>query len=310
MNFKNYLKENKDFIMMTLFAIIVLSVFFFNQKKVQNNPPILAGNSLEKFIPDYNAVLNTIQAKSFYVYDILAQKSIFNKDEHVQLPLASITKLMSGLVALDVMKEDTIITIKRDDILMEGDSGLAIGEKWKLKDLLDFSLITSSNDGMHAIARSLDYYVAVNNKDTIKLMNEKAKNLGLNDTIFVNETGLDIDTNMSGAYSSSYDIAKLLEDIIKNNPSLIIGTKNQAKTFVSESNIKHIALNTDSSINNIAGMIASKTGFTDLAGGNLAIAFDAGIMHPVIVVVLGSTTDGRFSDVEKFVNLALYKLSE
>ena len=57
-------------------------------------------------------------------------------------------------------------------------------------------------------------------------------------------------------------------------------------------------------------MIASKTGFTNLAGGNLAIVFDAGFMHPIAIVVLGSTIDGRFSDILKLQRAALEKLSE
>ena len=54
--------------------------------------------------------------------------------------------------------------------------------------------------------------------------------------------------------------------------------------------------------------IASKTGFTDLAGGNLVIAFDAGLSHPIIISVLGSTQEGRFRDVEKLVTASLMSL--
>jgi D-alanyl-D-alanine carboxypeptidase len=102
----------------------------------------------------------------------------------------------------------------------------------------------------------------------------------------------------------------LLKNIIKNNPSLIESTSENTEDFVSESNIKHVASNTDAVMNEIPGLIASKTGYTDLAGGNLAVVFDAGIMHPVAVVVLGSTVDGRFSDVVKLTQLALQKISE
>ena len=56
--------------------------------------------------------------------------------------------------------------------------------------------------------------------------------------------------------------------------------------------------------------MASKTGFTNLAGGNLAIIFDAGFMHPMTIVVLGSSAEGRFSDVVKLAKITLEKLSE
>jgi D-alanyl-D-alanine carboxypeptidase len=62
-------------------------------------------------------------------------------------------------------------------------------------------------------------------------------------------------------------------------------------------------------LNKIPSLIASKTGFTDLAGGNLAVIFDAGFEYPIIVVVLGSSQTGRFTDVEKLVNLSLRKIS-
>ena len=217
---------------------------------------------------------------------------------------------MSGLVTLDIMPETTIVTISKEDIAMEGDSGLIVGEKWKLKDLLDYSLMTSSNDGMHAIVSVLNDYETANNKDTIKMMNEKTASLGLKDTIFINETGLDIDNNMSGAYSSAYDVSMLLADIIKNNIKLISNTNKISESFISESNIEHVASNTNISMNEIPNLIASKTGFTDLAGGNLAVVFDAGIMHPVVIVVLGSSMESRFTDVVKLAKITLEKLSE
>jgi D-alanyl-D-alanine carboxypeptidase len=309
MNHKTFLKGNRELIISIIFVVAVLSILLLPKNK-KENIAVKIDPVIERKRIDYQVVLNSIEAKSFYVYDILDKKSIFSKDEHVKLPLASITKLMSGLVILDIMPDTTIVTITKDDLALEGDSGLHIGEKWKLKDLLDFTLISSSNDGMHAISSALNYYQAINNTDTIKIMNERIKLWGLNDTIFINETGLDIDNNMGGAYSSAYDVSILFEKIIKDNPGLISSTNRQSEDFISESNIKHTALNTNSSLNQISGLIASKTGFTNLAGGNLAIVFDAGFMHPVVVVVLGSTIEGRFSDAIKLEKITLEKLSE
>ena len=309
MNFNNLLKENKRLIVLAIFAAIFLFIIFFPKNR-EINVSIKTDQTIEKKIPNYQSVLNSIEAKSFYVYDILDKKQIFSKDEHLKLPLASITKLMSGLVILDIMPDTTIITINKDDVALEGDNGLIVGEKWKLKDLLDFSLIESSNDGMHAITSAFDYYQAVNNKNTIKMMNEKAKDLGLNDTIFINETGLDINSNMSGAYSSAYDVSQLLVKIIEDHPSLISSTNKQNEKFVSESDLTHIATNTNIYINQISGLIASKTGFTNLASGNIAVVFDAGFMHPIVIVVLGSSIDGRFNDMVKLAKITLEKLSE
>ena len=204
----------------------------------------------------------------------------------------------------------TTVIISQDNLLSEGDSGLYVGEKWKLKDLLDFSLISSSNDGMSAVASTLNQYLKINNKDIVKVMNEKAKEFGLDDTIFMNETGLDIDANLGGAYSSAFDTAVLLKNVMKIHPELVVNTNKVDEKYISESNLKHTATNTNTSINKINNLIISKTGYTDLAGGNLAVVVDAGFMHPVAIVVLGSSIDGRFNDVVKLTKLTLEKLSE
>jgi serine-type D-Ala-D-Ala carboxypeptidase (penicillin-binding protein 5/6) len=309
MNLKNFLQQNRGFI---IFAIIIALFFrFYTAEKGRENLALKAEQAtIENKTPYYKVVQDSIEAKSFYVLDILKNEAVFAKNEHLKLPLASITKLMSGLIVSDIMPDTTIITINNEDIAMEGDSGLVVGEKWKLKDLLDFSLIESSNDGMHAIAEALNYYEEVNNKDIIKIMNQRADILGLKDTVFINETGLDIDENMSGAYSSAYDVSLLLKKIIEDNQRLISNTNKQKENYISESKIKHTAINTNTYINEIPNLIASKTGFTNLAGGNLVVVFDAGFMHPVVIVVLGSTTDERFSDVVKLAKITLVKLSE
>jgi D-alanyl-D-alanine carboxypeptidase (penicillin-binding protein 5/6) len=312
MHFKKFFKKNRFLIIVSGLVVIFLCIFLI--LKIQKADTPAGGSTIEKSGFDYQSALNTIQAKSYYVYDITENKAIFSKDEHEKLPLASITKLMSGLVFMDVLPSDTTVTINESDIALDADNGLSDsflpGEKWNLKDLLDFSLIMSSNGGIHAIASVFNNYEAPNNTDIIEMMNDKAASLGLKDTFFINETGLDVDKDMSGAYSSAYDVSMLLKNIIKNNPSLIESTSENTEDFVSESNIKHVASNTDAVMNEIPGLIASKTGYTDLAGGNLAVVFDAGIMHPVAVVVLGSTVDGRFSDVVKLTQLALQKISE
>lgn len=309
MSFIKYLKKNKFFVFI-FFLIIILSVtLFFTEKeeRVFNNQE---QSVIEKKKFDYDSVLNIIEAESYCVYDILENKILFAKNEHKQLPLASITKLMSGLVVLDIMPETTIITIDKEDIKEEGDSGLLLGERWQLKDLLDYTLITSSNDGMHAISSSLDNYQKANGTDTISIMNERAKTFGLNDTYFSNVTGLDIDKDVSGAYSSAYDMALFLEKILDEKPELLLKTNKDTEEFVSINKIRHIATNTNISIDKLPNLIGSKTGFTNLAGGNLAVVFDAGFMHPIVVVVLGSTIDGRFNDVVNLSKITLEKLSE
>ena len=141
-------------------------------------------------------------------------------------------------------------------------------------------------------------------------MNARAQELKLTQTYFLNAEGLDVYEQESGAYSSVRDIAILLSYILSNAPHIFDATQYGEQTFTSLGGVTHIFKNTNEHASRIPGIVASKTGFTDLAGGNLAIIFEAGPMYPIAVVVLGSSVDGRFSDVETLVRATLQKLNQ
>ncbi len=305
---KKLSKRNKRilFIVFFLLAIIlvILGVRIFGSIRQKPQQPAQEAH-------DYSPELAAVLAKSFYVYDMSEKKVLFAKNEHEELPLASITKLMSGLIISTTLPATSTVTVTENDLIRgEDTNGLFAGEKWEAENLLNFSLIMSSNTGIYALSDALNSYLGGNGSTTIDLMNQKARELGLTDTIFFNESGLDLNATTSGAYSSAYDVSLLLDKILTAYPQLISKTTESAEDFISESNIRHLAINTDTLVDKIPGLIASKTGYTDLAGGNLAIAFDAGIEHPVIIVVLGSTEDGRFSDMEQLVHVTFEKLSK
>lgn len=251
----------------------------------------------------------TLEAKSAYVFDVKNDKVLYKKNEFVQLPLASITKLMMALTASELVPNNSKVTIKKEFLATEGDSGLLADEEWVLRDLLDFSLLVSSNDGARSIAsvvgafdlKTTDYNLG--RKDFIEKMNQIAKDMELHQTYFTNESGLDVG-EVSGGYGSAIDVAKLMVHLLKEKPEIIEATKYQ-KINISSLDWIHNAENTNVDVNNIPGLIASKTGYTEMAGGNLVIAFDASIGHPVVVVVLGSSLEGRFKDVSKLVEASL-----
>jgi D-alanyl-D-alanine carboxypeptidase len=95
--------------------------------------------------------------------------------------------------------------------------------------------------------------------------------------------------------------------IISNYPDLLESTKNLEKN-ISSKNFVHKAVNTNEIVNKIPNIIASKTGFTDKAGGNLLVVFDAGVNRPISIIVLGSTINGRFEDVLKLASSTIYAL--
>jgi serine-type D-Ala-D-Ala carboxypeptidase (penicillin-binding protein 5/6) len=242
--------------------------------------------------------LLNLNAKSAIVYDLTTRTSFFAYADERQLPLASLTKLMTALVTYESLDENYIVTIPYEAIAEAGDSGFIAGETWRLKDLIDFTLMTSSNDGAAALALSLD-------SPSISVMNQRADELGLIQSYFGNPTGLDNGENSSGTYGSAKDVAELLSYIVINSPEILDATRYDELDISSISAGMYHAKNTNKSISKIPALIGGKTGFTELAGGNLAFVFDAGPKRPVAVVVLGSTEDGRFEDAEKLVKATL-----
>lgn len=284
-------------------SIIVMTFIIY----AEIHKPVKTEISLDNPPTKNKKIFNSIrlEAKSAYVFDILKNEILYKKNESIRLPLASLTKIMTALTAVELFPKDSKITIKKEFLEEEGDTGLLLDESWKLKDLLDFSLAVSSNDGAKAIAsvagafdlKTDDYNLG--RKDFVKKMNERAKELGLTQTYFINESGLDED-NVSGGYGSAEDVSKLIQYILKTRPELLEATT--YKTInIKSLNKTHVAKNTNEYVGVIPGLLASKTGYTSLAGGNLIVAFDQSIGRPIIVIVLGSSEKGRFTDVQNLV---------
>lgn len=251
----------------------------------------------------------SIEARAVYVFDLKTNTTLFSKNESEKLPLASVTKLMTALVAREHVRERAVATLSADDISAEGDSGLRVDERWRMVDLLNFMLIISSNDAAHAVSGLVG---AEGHEDSaskekreyfIKMMNEKAHALGFTTMEFFNESGLDISATQNGGYGSAREVALLMNELWRKYPEVLEITARKNARIYSEDNIVHILPNTNEIVGRIPGLIASKTGYTDLAGGNLAVIFDRGIGDPVIIVVLGSTYKGRFDDMQKLVSV-------
>ena len=241
----------------------------------------------------------TITGQSAFVWDINTQKVLYQKNPDEQLPIASITKLMTALVAYELLQRDDAIEVTISAIRQDGASGFVDGESFTLQSLADLTLVSSSNDGAFALAANVGALLAPQGDAStfVQAMNIRADELGLEQTYFRNPTGLDISDTEAGAYSSARDIAFLLEYILKNNPEVVENTDDARVRVYNGNGAYHAANNTNAAIDELAGLIASKTGYTELAGGNLAIAFDASLNRPVVVVVLGSTRSERFTDV-------------
>jgi D-alanyl-D-alanine carboxypeptidase (penicillin-binding protein 5/6) len=243
----------------------------------------------------------SIDAHAAYVWDVKTQKALYNKNASAQLPLASLTKLMTLLVASENLEDNDIISISQAAILQDGESQFRVGERFSYAALRDLTLLTSSNDGAFALAAAAGASMQDANQTStdafIREMNTRAEEIGLSQTYFNNPTGLDINDIESGSYGSARDMAFLMEYIIQNHPDLLTMSRESGDIISNTDGATFNAANTNHVTYEIPGLIGSKTGYTTLAGGNLVIAFDAGLNHPVIVAVLGSTRAGRFEDV-------------
>jgi len=264
----------------------------------------------------------SLEAKGAVVWDVVGKKELFSKNSDMPLPLASLTKVMTAVTTDGKLNDSQEIKITKDDLAPEGDSGLLVGDVWKARDLRDFTLITSSNDGAIALAMAAEAQVVANppynpngmdatstQEEFIKAMNYTASQIGLKNSKFFNEHGLDMNAGttevvIGGAYGSAKDMATLFEYALRNYPQILEATRYKNLQFESADK-KYSAENTNVIIDKIPNIIASKTGYTDLAGGNLVVAFDAGLNRPIIISVLGSTEQGRFTDVQKLVDASL-----
>lgn len=253
-----------------------------------------------------------LEARGAIVWDVVNKRELFAKNPYMPLPLASLTKVMTAVTTYGKFENDQEIKITREDLIPEGDSNLVVGDKWKAKDLRDFTLITSSNDGALALAvmagKQCSSTTINPQEEFVREMNETGQKIGLVNSRFFNEHGLDEQTDKGGAYGSAKDMALLFEYAMKNYPEILEATRYKNLSFASTEKIYN-AENTNVVINKIPGILASKTGYTDLAGGNLVVAFDAGLNRPIIISVLGSTEEGRFSDVLQLVEATLKQIS-
>jgi len=246
-----------------------------------------------------------VKAGAVAIYDTTTGKFIYTKNEKAQLPLASITKVMTAVSALRIAEK-----IKSSEQPIK-----FAGKWWNLLDLMKYSLVSSSNSGIASIAEAVS--IIKNKKDDsfykldfIGEMNIIAKELKLPSVFFLNETGLDVNERTGGAYGSAKDISKMFSYAIQKYPDIFSATKYSEIKIKSEDGEEKISRNTNTEVDKMTMLIASKTGTTDLAGGNLVIAFDAGISHPIVITLLASTPEDRFKDSEILADAVIKYLSK
>jgi serine-type D-Ala-D-Ala endopeptidase (penicillin-binding protein 7) len=284
-------KQIKVLYIATLVLLLPLfaSLYYLYDKSKE---PEVAALPVEEVKPiSVNLQKVNTTAHAAFVVSLNNENVLYAKNPDKQLPLASITKLVTAKVAEDQSMSDTVAVHKMPDPTY-GDAQLAEGERWEKNDLIAYTLVTSSNDGAYSLSTGTKSQTAF-----VDSMNSLASTIGLTNTRFYNETGLDNELqDVPGSRGTAKDISKLLSYLVKTDLSLYEKTKYNTAVVESPTGLTQ-ARNTNEVANQITGLLVSKTGYTDLAGGNLAIVADMGLNEPTAFVVLHSSKESRFEDI-------------
>ena len=290
---------------------------FFFLRELYTNPELLAAASntleLEQKLQDAyplakrgTASLETKAASvlSLYVKENGKTKVLFEKNGNTPLPIASITKLMTALVALKNYRLDQHITITPKVLETPGEAGqLRAGEVFTVKDLLYLALMESSNDAVEALAEAAE---AKEPKVFVGLMNEEAAHLNLQNTSFVNPTGLD-EADYTNK-STAEDLTELARYLFQNYPQVFdILSQTELALDTPNGNFHHTMRNT----NELLGYydwpgrtFGGKTGTTPLARETLLFVVESPSADGYIInVILGS--EARFTEMRQLLQWIL-----
>ena len=227
------------------------------------------------------AEIPQIKGRAAIVVDLTAGQILYQQAQATRYPVASLTKMMTAMVAADLAPMDTVITVPDAATQVEPNHmGISTGEKLTLRELLDGMLLDSGNDAAEAIAMGI-----VDRGHFIDFMNQKAAALHLRTTHFTNPSGLDD----ADHYSSAYDLAVVGATLLTDYPDLraIVGSK-QVSIYATAQHKAFNPINIDRLLSTYPGAIGIKPGYTGAAGYCLAAAATRN-GRTILVVVLGST---------------------
>lgn len=250
---------------------------------------------------DNNAVNLQIRAKSAYLMDCATGTPVYMHNETTHLPIASMCKIMTLILAFDavnagVLQFDEEIPVSERAASMGGSQVfLEANAKYSVKELIKSIVVCSANDSCVAIAEK----IAGNEAIFIDKMNERAKNLGANDTLFANCTGLPKEPQ----YSCAKDVALMLRELLKNPEYFEFGKVWMDKFQHPEGRYTEIT-NTNKLVRFYDGCDGGKTGFTNQAGFCLAATAKRNNMRIISVVIGEENSKTRFDDTRTMLDYA------
>ncbi len=241
-------------------------------------------------LPKENSVAS-LSASAIYIMDRESGAILYQKNANDPRYPASTAKMMTALISRQVYSLDRVLTVTEAAFTTGTVAGLKLGEEITVENLLKALLIPSGNDAALVLGENHPFGY----QGFVVQMNQEAKALHLNKTVFHNVSGLDSDNELSTAR----DLAILANQLMKD-PVLreIVGTSQTKITDQSGKQI-HYLRSTQELYGQVPGVVGIKTGTTEFAGENLITEIDRG-NHQVIIVVLGSTD--RFGETKYLIN--------
>jgi len=223
-----------------------------------------------------------LKARAALLIDVDSNQPIYQLSPHARLAEASLTKVVTALVALDLMKQDQLVTVPASIDQLPWDStrmGLKVGERLIVRELLYGLFLNSGNDAAITLSD------AVTSRPVfIDRMNAKAAALGMTDTHFVNPIGLDDPAH----YTSAADLARAATELLTRYPDVAaIASVPRITLPATADHHAYPLYNLNDLIRTYPGATGLKTGWTGHAGGCLIATASRNGRH-LMVVVLGS----------------------
>ena len=240
-----------------------------------------------------------VTAKAALVFDIENKKVLYEKNPKQRLPIASLTKIMTAIVALENPKKDNRYIVRKEDLVGENSMGLTEGEVLTLEELLYGLILPSGNDAAEVLAHNYKD----GRKGFIKAMNNKSKALGIKDTNFTNPSGLEGDGDQ---YSTPYDLMVMTHYALSNFPIFAKVVATYEQTIEGNQNHKaYYLVNETNLISSYPGVKGVKAGYTPEAGFCLVTYLDYK-GNKIIAVILGS--ENRRQEMKDLLDYSLQSI--
>ncbi len=239
-----------------------------------------------------------LSGTSYLSYDLTTNQVLLAKNQDNKMPMASLTKVMTAIVALEHPKQDDKYLVYKADLVGEDSMGLDANEVLSLKELLYGLILHSGNDAAETIASN---YTGGRNA-FVKAMNDKAKSLGLSNTNFTNPSGLQGDGNQ---YTTAQDLLIMTKYALQF-PEFAEVADTVSITIPRTSTHKEYDLENETNLlTTYPGVRGIKTGYTDEAGLCLITYLQYG-GHDILAILLNS--QNRRSDMINILDYSLKSL--